>query len=183
MKENDKNVEVIDDKDLNNESGIQEPQVDKEADETDEIAVLQNEISELKDAHLRLMAEYDNFRKRTFKEKAELLKSGGERVLTAFLEVMDDLDLAIGNLNETTDLAGMKQGVELIYGKFVATMRSQGVTELPTVGEEFDPDRYEAVAMIPVEDASQKGKIVDCIKKGYLLNDKVIRHPKVVVGN
>lgn len=158
-------------------------ETDKETESTDEMTSLQEQYDELKDSYLRLMAEYDNFRKRTLKEKAELIKSGGERVVTGFLEIADDIELAISNINAATNIEGVREGVELIHSKFMSTMKSQGVSEIPTVGEDFDSERYEAVAMVPVTDPAQKGKIIDCIKKGYLLNDKVIRHPKVVVGN
>ncbi|SPY35791.1 HSP-70 cofactor [Porphyromonas cangingivalis] len=158
-------------------------ETDKETGETDEMTSLKQQYDELKDSYLRLMAEYDNFRKRTLKEKAELIKSGGERVVTGFLEIADDIELAVSNINGATSMEGVKEGVELIHSKFMSTMKSQGVVEIPTIGEEFDSERYEAVAMVPVTEPAQKGKIIDCIKKGYSLNDKVIRHPKVVVGN
>lgn len=165
------------------ESDMATDKSDKESEETDEMTSLQQQYDELKDSYLRLMAEYDNFRKRTLKEKAELIKSGGERVVTGFLDIADDIELAMTNIAAATTVDGVKEGVELIHSKFMSTMKSQGVTEIPTVGEDFDSEKYEAVAMVPTDDPQQKGKIIDCIKKGYYLNDKVIRHPKVVVAN
>lgn len=152
------------------------------SEEEDEVAQLREQLAEMKDNHLRLMAEYDNFRKRTLKEKSELIKTAGERILTHFLEVLDDFDLAVQNLSETTDVEGMAEGIDLIRTKFIAAMKSQGVNEIEVIGEPFNSDVFDAVGMIPVEDPEMKGKVVECLQKGYMLNDKVIRHPKVLVG-
>ncbi|MDO4770819.1 nucleotide exchange factor GrpE [Porphyromonas sp.] len=158
-------------------------ETDKEAGETDEMTSLQQQYDELKDSYLRLMAEYDNFRKRTLKEKSDLIKSGGERVIKSFLDIWDDLDLAIDNIDSATDMDGVKEGVKLIRTKFETTMGNHGVKEIPTVGEDFDSEKYEAVAMTVAPTPEQKGKIIECVKKGYYLNDKVIVHPMVIVGN
>lgn len=155
----------------------------EEADEAiDQFEALQEELNELKDAHLRVRAEYDNYRKRTLKEKSDLIKYGGEKTISGFLDIMDDLDLAIANIRKAETIEGIVEGVELIQNKFIATLKSQGVNAMEVIGEVFDADKHEAVAMVSTEDEEQKGKIIDCIQTGYTLNDKVIRHPKVVVG-
>lgn len=142
----------------------------------------EEEIEKLKDQHLRLLAEYDNYRKRTLKEKSDLLKYGGEKVVVAFLDVMDDLDLALANIQKAESLEGVVEGVELIISKFKQTLKSQEVSEIEVIGLPFDPEVHDAVAMLPTEDKEMKGKVLDCVQKGYQLADKVIRHPKVVVG-
>lgn len=171
--------ESSDSKDITVEDLMKE---NEQANSCSEVLDLQKQLSELKDSHLRLMAEYDNFRKRTIKEKADLIKTGGERVLTHFLEVLDDFDRAKEHIKEDSSPAAVLEGIELIHKKLVSVMKSQGVSEIGSIGQVFDPDIHEAVAMVPTEDPEQKGVVVDCIKKGYQLHDKVIRHPKVVVG-
>lgn len=148
-----------------------------------EVERLQSELTTLQDDHLRLRAEYDNYRKRTLKEKSDLIKYGGEKIVTGFLDIMDDIELAIKNMSGADSVEGLIEGVEIIQNKFVAALKAQGVNAMEVVGKEFDADLHEAVAMVPTEDKEQKGKIIDCIQTGYTLNDKVIRHPKVVVGN
>ena len=143
----------------------------------------EEEIAQLKDSYLRLMAEYDNYRKRTIKEKAELIKNGGEKVLTGLLPVMDDFGRALETIGKATDLDAVKEGVELIYQKFLSFLQQNGVKPIEAVGRTFDDDLFEAVATVPVEDDEQKGKVIDDIQTGYTLNDKVIRHSKVVVAN
>lgn len=143
---------------------------------------LRTELEKLKDTHLRLVAEYDNYRKRTLKEKSELIRSGGEKALTDLLPVVDDLEIALQNLDKATDLDALKEGVHLIYSKFVDYLTRQGVTAIPTEGESFDDELHEAIATFPAPEESLKGKIIDCVKKGYKLHDKVLRHSSVVVG-
>ena len=143
----------------------------------------EEEIAQLKDSLLRLMAEYDNFRKRTLKEKAELIKNGGEKVLIGLLPVMDDLHRALETINKATDLNAVKEGVGLIHQKFLSFLQQNGVKPIEAIGQSFDADLFEAVATIPVENEEQKGKVIDDIQTGYTLNDKVIRHSKVVVAN
>lgn len=156
---------------------------DEEANEViDEYEEAKKELEELKDAHLRLRAEYDNYRKRTLKEKSDLIKYGGEKTITGFLGIMDDLELAIANIQKAESIEGVVEGVELIHSKFISALKAQGVNAMEVIGEEFDADKHEAIAMVPTEEKEQKGKIIDCIQTGYTLNDKVIRHPKVVVG-
>lgn len=142
----------------------------------------QEEIQHLKDNHLRQLAEFDNYRKRTLKEKAELILNGGEKVMTSFLPILDDLARAQENIEKNQDYNTLKEGVDLIVKKLYKVLGEQGLTVIDTEGQPFDTDYYEAVALVPVEDETQKGKVIDCVQTGYKLNDKVIRHAKVVVG-
>jgi molecular chaperone GrpE len=149
---------------------------------TDEKNDLQKKYDELNDSHLRLMAEFDNYRKRTLREKAELIKSGGETVLTGLLPVIDDLERAMQTVRTAGDIEAVREGVELIYNKFITYLGQQGVKSIQTIGELFDTEKFEAVAIIPTSDENQKGKVIDSVQTGYTLYDKVIRHAKVVVG-
>lgn len=142
----------------------------------------QEEIQHLKDNHLRQLAEFDNYRKRTLKEKAELILNGGEKVITAFLPILDDLARAQENIEKNQDYNTLKEGVDLIVKKLYKVLGEQGLSVIEAEGQPFDTDYFEAVALVPVEDDAQKGKIIDCVQTGYKLNDKVIRHAKVVVG-
>ncbi|MEA5129194.1 MAG: nucleotide exchange factor GrpE [Proteiniphilum sp.] len=143
---------------------------------------LRQKYDELNDSYLRLHAEFDNFRKRTLKEKSDLIKNGGERVLLDIVALVDDFERALGSLHKTEDREAMLEGMDLIYSKFTAFLKQHGVTEIEAVGQPFNADSFEAVTTIPVQEVSQKGMIVDCIQKGYRLNDKIIRFPKVIVG-
>lgn len=149
---------------------------------TDELAALQEKYNELNDSYLRLHAEFDNFRKRTIKEKADLIKSGGERVLLDIISLVDDFDRALVSLHEAEDKEAILEGMDLIYSKFILFLRHHGVKEVEAIGQPFDPDKFEAVATIPAQDESQQGMVIDCIQKGYEMHDKVIRFPKVIVG-
>ena len=142
----------------------------------------QEEIQHLKDNHLRQLAEFDNYRKRTLKEKAELILNGGEKVMTALLPILDDLARAQENIEKNQDYNTLKEGVDLIVKKLYKVLGEQGLSVIEAEGQPFDTDYFEAVALVPVEDDAQKGKIIDCVQTGYKLNDKVIRHAKVVVG-
>lgn len=142
----------------------------------------QEEIQHLMDNHLRQLAEFDNYRKRTLKEKAELILNGGEKVMTAFLPILDDLARAQKNIEKNQDYNTLKEGVDLIVKKLYKVLGEQGLSVIEAEGQPFDTDYFEAVALVPVEDDAQKGKIIDCVQTGYKLNDKVIRHAKVVVG-
>ena len=142
----------------------------------------QEEIQHLKDNHLRQLAEFDNYRKRTLKEKAELILNGGEKVMTAFLPILDDLARAQENIEKNQDYNTLKEGVDLIVKKLYKVLGEQGLSVIEAEGQPFDTDYFEAVALVPVEDETQKGKVIDCVQTGYKLNDKVIRHAKVVVG-
>lgn len=143
---------------------------------------LREQYEELNDSYLRLHAEFDNFRKRTLKEKTDLIKSGGERVLLDIITLVDDFERALESLHKTEDREAMLEGMDLIYAKFTAFLKQHGVNEIEAVGQPFDADSFEAVTTIPALEESQKGMIVDCIQKGYRMNDKIIRFPKVIVG-
>jgi len=136
----------------------------------------------LNDSHLRLMAEFDNYRKRTMREKADLLKSAGERLLVNMLPLVDDFERGLKAIDEANDLAAVREGVELIYGKFTAFLSQHGVKAIEAQEQNFDTEFHEAITTIPAPTEDLKGKVIDCVQKGYTLNDKVIRYSKVVVG-
>ena len=139
-------------------------------------------IEDQKDKYLRLSAEFDNYRKRTMKEKAELILNGAEKTISSILPIVDDFERALKNMETATDVAAVKEGVELIYNKFMSVLGQDGVKVIETKDKPLDTDFHEAIAVIPAPDKSLKGKILDCVQTGYTLNDKVIRHAKVVVG-
>ena len=139
-------------------------------------------IEEQKDKYLRLSAEFDNYRKRTMKEKAELILNGAEKTISSILPIVDDFERALKNMETATDVAAVKEGVELIYNKFMTVLGQNGVKVIETKEQPLDTDYHEAIAVIPAPDEALKGKILDCVQTGYTLNDKVIRHAKVVVG-
>ncbi|MDR0769548.1 MAG: nucleotide exchange factor GrpE [Dysgonamonadaceae bacterium] len=144
---------------------------------------MSEELEKLKDSYVRLMAEYDNYRKRTIKEKADLIKNGGEKTLIGLLPVIDDFERARQTIETATDIEALKEGVELIYNKFLSYLQQNGVKTINTAEQSFDADLHEAIAMTPATEESQKGNIIDTVQTGYMLNDKVIRHAKVVVAN
>ena len=137
---------------------------------------------ELNDKYLRLMAEFDNYRKRVMKEKSELIKTAGANVITTILPVIDDMERAEQNMEKVEDVASLKEGLLLIFDKFLKLMASQGLKKIDTTDKVFDTDYHEAVAMVPGQPDDKKGKVIDCIQTGYTLNDKVIRHAKVAVA-
>ena len=159
---------------------IEEENQDEKNNSSDNLA---EELVKMKDAYLRLMAEYDNYSKRTLKEKAELIKSGGEKVLLGLLPIADDFERALDNIDKAKDIDAVKEGVNLIYNKFISFLQQNGVKPIEPIGKPFDDDLSEAVATIPAQDEEQKGIVVDSVQTGYILNDKVIRHAKVVVAN
>ncbi|MBR5205498.1 MAG: nucleotide exchange factor GrpE [Bacteroidaceae bacterium] len=142
----------------------------------------QQMVSEERDKYLRLSAEFDNYRKRTLKEKAELIKNGSEKTLTAILPVLDDFERAIKNMEASEETKAMKEGVELIFNKFQKILGQEGLQKIETEGKDFDVDFHEAIALIPAPSEDLKGKILDCVQTGYMLNEKVIRHSKVAVA-
>ena len=146
------------------------------------LAEAQQMVNEERDKYLRLAAEFDNYRKRTLKEKAELIKNGGEKTLTAILPVLDDFERALKNMEATEATQAMKEGVELIFTKFNKVLAQEGLQKIETEGKDFDVDFHEAIALIPAPSEDLKGKILDCVQTGYTLNDKVIRHAKVAVA-
>ncbi|MDE5570634.1 MAG: nucleotide exchange factor GrpE [Prevotella sp.] len=153
-----------------------------EAPELTDLEKAQAEIEELKTQMLYKTAEFDNYRKRTLKEKAELILNGGEKAVSAILPVIDDMERAIANGEKTDDPQVLREGMELIYHKFMKALESLGVKKIDTEGANFDTDLHEAVAMVPGMGDDKKGKVIDCMQTGYQLNDKVIRHAKVAVG-
>ena len=150
--------------------------------DAEKLALAEAEIAKLKDQLLRQIAEFDNYRKRTLKEKTELILGGGEKVLSALLPVLDDLDRAQQNMANAEDVEALREGVDLIVNKLVTTLAAQGLKRMETEGKEFDTDFHEAIALLPAADEAQKNHIIDCVQAGYLLNEKVISHAKVVVG-
>jgi len=152
------------------------------AEEQSPLEAAQEEIEQLKDKYLRSVAEFDNYRKRTLKEKAELILNGGEKAVSAILPVIDDMERAIESGQKTDDPAVLREGMELIYHKMTKALESLGVKKIDTDGADFDTDIHEAVAMVPGMGDDKKGKVIDCLQAGYMLNDKVIRHAKVAVG-
>ncbi len=184
--ENEPNIDDILNEDslTDNESNVEE--IDSETENSDdqlsELDKLQQKYDDLNDSFLRLNAEFDNFRKRTVKEKVEIIKSGGERVLQGIITLVDDFERGLSVLDEAEDKSSMVEGMELIYNKFINFLKQNGVEEIEAIGKPFDADTFEAVTTIPAQDDSQKGMVIDCIQKGYRLNDKIIRFPKVVVG-
>ncbi len=147
------------------------------------IAQLEEQLEHEKKEYLFLMADFENFRKRTLKEKADLIKNGAESAMRDLLPVVDDLERALDAISKGGDLDSLKEGVDLIYNKFVKYLESQHITAIESTGKDFDTDLHEAVTMFPAPDPSMKGKVIDTTIKGYKINDKVLRHAKVVVGS
>lgn len=160
----------------------EEEQPAKEETPEDKIAALQAELEKSQKEYLFLMAEFDNYRKRTVKEKAELIKNGAEKAMLGLLPVIDDFERAIDAIDKSSDVEGLKEGVDLIYNKFMKYLESQQVKPMESTGTDFDADIYEAVTTFPAPDESMKGKVIDTVQKGYTINEKVLRHAKVVVG-
>jgi molecular chaperone GrpE len=147
-----------------------------------EIEKLQQEVAELKDKYLRQVAEFDNFRKRTAKERLELMQTAGKDVIMPLLDVLDDCDRAQQQLEKSEDVATVKEGVLLVFNKLRSTLNARGVKKMESVNQEFNPDLHEAITEVPASAEELKGKVLDEVQKGYYLNDKLIRHAKVVVG-
>ena len=160
------------------------PATEKSVEEqlADMLAEAQQMVHEEKDKYLRLSAEFDNYRKRTLKEKGELIKNGAEKTLTAILPVLDDFERALKNMEASEETKAMKEGVELIFSKFQKILGQEGLQKIETEGKDFDTDFHEAIALIPAPSEEAKGKILDCVQTGYMLNEKVIRHAKVAVA-
>ena len=166
----------------NPENAENSENAEESSEEQDPLEKALAENAELKDKWLRSVAEFENYRKRTLKERAELILNGGEKFITAILPVLDDMERAIENGAKTDDPAVLREGMELIHQKFMKTLESQGVSKIETTDADFDTDLHEAVAMVPGMGDDKKGKVIDCLQQGYKLNDKVIRHAKVAVG-
>ena len=166
------------DADVNEGDGeaTKEPTLEEQLEEA------QAKIAELNDKYLRLMAEFDNYRKRVMKEKTELIKSAGTKVITTILPVLDDMERAEQNMEKMEDVAALKEGLLLIFDKFMKLMATEGLKKIEAIDKVFDTDYHEAIAMVPGQPDDKKGKVIDCIQTGYMLNDKVIRHAKVAVA-
>ena len=154
-----------------------------EAQEQPEVNEWEAKFNTLNDSHLRLMADFDNYRKRTIKEKADLIKNAGERIICDFLPIVDNFERALESMKTAEDVEAVRQGVELIYNQVMSMMKANGVAVIETKEAPFDTEFHEAITTIPAPTPELKDKIVDCTTKGYMMNDKVIRHAKVVVGN
>ncbi len=150
--------------------------------ESDALEEMEKKLEEQHDKYLRLSAEFDNYRKRTLKEKAELILNGSEKSILSILPIVDDLERALKNMDNGTNVEAVCKGVELIYNKFISVLGQNGVKVIETKDKSLDTDYHEAIAVVPAPDEDKKGKILDCVQTGYTLNDKVIRHAKVVVG-
>ena len=159
-----------------------EEQPAKEMSVEDKLAAAETKVAELQDKYLRQVAEFDNYRKRTIKEKAELILNGAEKTITAILPIVDDMERALKNMDKMEDVAAVKEGVDLIFQKFVKILGEQGVKKIETENADFNTDLHEAIAQVPAPSDEMKGKIIDCVKTGYTLNEKVIRHSQVAVG-
>ena len=159
----------------------EQPQLSEEEPQTEE-ENLAKQLEELKDKYLRTVAEFENFKRRTLKEKTELILNGGEKAITAILPIIDDMERAIENAHKQACVDAVEEGWELIYKKLLSTLEGMGVRKIEVDGKDFDVDFHEAVAMVPGMGDDKKGKIIDCVQTGYTLNDKVIRHAKVAVG-
>lgn len=146
-----------------------------------EVDQLKAKLAEMNDKYVRLAAEYDNYRKRTLKEKADLIKGAGSDILVGLLPVVDDFERGLQHMTDSADVASLKEGVDIIYKKFIEFLGKKGVTEIPAKGEAFDADLHEAITTIPAPSEDLKGKCFDCVEKGYKMGDKVIRFSKVVV--
>lgn len=177
------------DKDFEKEESVEidnmtndQPEESLGTENNDNVTDWETKYGELNDSYLRLNAEFDNYRKRTLKEKSDLLRSGSERVLVDIISVVDDFERALENVSKTEDVEAVKEGIDLIYNKFTGFLGKHGVTEIETIGQPFDTDRHEAITTVPAQSEEDKDKIVDSIQKGYILNDKVIRYPKVIVA-
>ncbi len=156
------------------------PEVENEP--ISELDQLKADLAEQKDKYLRLMAEFDNYKRRTAKERMELIQTAGKDVIVSLLDVLDDCDRAEKQLNTTDDIAVQKEGIQLVFNKIRTTMQAKGLTPMESIGKDFDVELHEAITEVPVPDDKQKGKVIDEVTKGYLLNEKIIRFAKVVVG-
>lgn len=182
---NDENVDknVVSEENTENASAKADNSADEMTAEPtieEQLEAAKKEVEQYKDKYLRAVAEFDNYRKRTLKEKAELLLNGSEKAVCAFLPILDDFERAIAD--KTEDVNAIKEGMQIIFNKFNKTLESLGVKKIETEGKDFDVDFHEAVAMVPGMCDDKKGKVIDCVQTGYQLNDKVIRHAKVAVG-
>lgn len=164
------------------EEGSQDPELSEEEKLAKDLEEAKTELDKQKKEYLFLLAEFDNFRKRTLKEKADLVKNAAEKAMLEILPVVDDFERALQAMHDSSDLESVKEGVDLIYNKFVKYLESNGVKAIDSNNADFNTEYHEAVTTFPAADDSQKGKVIDTVQKGYMINDKVLRHSKVVVG-
>ena len=183
--ESNNSVENMEETQIQEEVAKEKPGKKKKAKKDKKDSIIEElsaKLTDISDKHLRLQAEFDNFRRRTMKEKMELIKSGGESVLINLIPVVDDFERALDSLKEVSDEDAGKQGTALIYNKFSEFLKQNNVKEIEALHQEFNVDHHEAITKIPAPDKKLKGKVVDVIQKGYLLNEKVIRFAKVIIG-
>lgn len=179
----DSNKEISEEQDENTDETVEKEEEKAEpVVELSEVEILQAKLSEVNDKYLRLSAEFDNYRKRTLKERMDLIKTAGEDILINLLPVKDNMERALKSMDDSSDIKAVKEGVDLIYANFSEFLKVRGIKEIEAVNETFDTDLHEALTKIPAPSKKKKGKIIDVIEKGYKLNDKVIRFSKVVVG-
>ncbi len=178
----DKEAETVETAETDKEAEAATDSAEETVEEKDPLAEAEAQIADLKDKYIRQVAEFDNYRKRTLKERAELILNGGEKVITTLLPVLDDMERAIASAQKTDDPNVLREGMELIYHKLVKVLEGHGVAKIDTENADFDTDIHEAVAMVPGLGDDKKGKVIDCLATGYKLNEKVIRHAKVAVG-
>lgn len=179
MDQEKKTEEIVENEVANQDQLVEEQSINEELSDINE---WETKYNQLNDSHLRLMAEFDNYRKRTLREKSDLIKSAGESVLVNLLPLADDFERGLKVAQEGSDVDAVRQGMELIYSKLVAFLQQNGVKPIETENSTFDTEFHEAITTIPAPDVDLKGKIIDCVQKGYTLNEKVIRFAKVVVG-
>lgn len=182
---NEQNNNAAEEQNLQNEATATEQEVTNEQTENVELSPLeqaQQDLAEFKDKYLRLVAEFDNYRKRTAKEKMEVSQTAGKEIIISLLEVLDDSDRAMTQIEKSTDVVAVKEGISLVFNKLFKTLESRGLTPIESKGQDFDVELHEALTEIPAPTPELAGKVVDEIQKGYYLNDKIIRHAKVVVG-
>ena len=182
MESEQRNIEDADNETVEQQEEVSQQETTEASDDRDPLDVALDQIADLKDKYLRQVAEFDNYRKRTLKERAELILNGGEKTITALLPVIDDMERALQNGEKTDDPQVLREGMELIYHKMLKVLEGLGVEKIDTEDADFDTDVHEAVAMVPGMGDDKKGKVIDCLTTGYKLNDKVIRHAKVAVG-
>lgn len=174
------NQKTGDEQEAQETSSAESEQAEQPQEETDPLTAAQQEAEQWKDKYIRLVAEFDNYKKRTLKEKSELILNGSEKTIGAVLPILDDFERAVAD--KTDDPVAIKEGFTLIYKKFFETLEKLGVKKIETDNADFDVDYHEAIAMVPGMGDDKKGKVIDCVQTGYTLNDKVIRHAKVAVG-
>lgn len=188
MTEKKHHEEIIDNEEVKGNSNNEHPenQAHEEslpsAENEDMVAKLTEESAVWQDKYIRLSADFDNFRKRTLKEKMELVEYGGEDVIKSMLSVLDDMGRAVAANKDSDNISAIRSGMELIYHKMTDALKQKGVTEIPALGEKFDTDLHDAITKFPVEEESKKGSVIDVVEKGYKMKEKVIRYAKVVVG-